>query len=98
MWISPTWTYKELIIYFSKDWVLIGWKATMCEIFYICGHVKFAVSNYSNLLMLNGEDLQFYMINEHLREFKILKWWNYIECYDMLLRHLMASRVYEHIL
>ena len=47
--------------------------------------------------MLNSVDLQFYMVNEDRRGLKILCWWDKIDCYNVLHRHLMVSRGYEII-
>ena len=47
--------------------------------------------------MLNSVDLQPYMVNEDRRGLKVLCWWDKIDCYNVLHRHLMVSRGYEII-
>ena len=47
--------------------------------------------------MLNSVDLQFYMVNEDRGGLKVLCWWDKIDCYNVLHRHVMVSRGYEII-
>ena len=47
--------------------------------------------------MLNSVDLQFYIVNEDRGGLKVLCWWDKIDCYNVLHRHLMVSRGYEII-
>ena len=47
--------------------------------------------------MLNSVDLQSYMVNEDRRGLKVLCWWDKIDCYKVLHRHMMMSRGYEII-